>query len=621
MRARSRGSRRRVVPLIVACILAIPFVGGGSAPDVGRVFDPKPLSAPLYAYSSPQDAPSIQRHFVTASDGAQIFVETWLPSPKDGNIPPSRLPTVLMITPYATVGRVAYPERLGIEVLKRGFAYSQMHVRGTGKSQGCSDQIGPLEVDDAARVIEYLGRDAPWSDGTVGTFGGSYEGGSQIAVAAKGNTERIKYLKAIVPLAPSISKYEFHNFDGVPGIENLGYAVLWPRDTFRCLSVDVLTSWSDPSGDVNAYFAERDSRAFVSNITAATLLIHGTPDRVVHTIQDVGLFERLPASTPKAGLFGIFGHSYPDEHAIAGFERADFIPMVVAWYDRYLKGLDTGVDGWPTVQVQGTDGQWRAEPEWPTTGGPVGHLGLGRGALGTSVPTGSSSYIELYQESTDDGGLPGTELIFKTGPMPARLEITGQPVLDLWVMLNRPDAHIVAEIVAYTASGDRINGGFTQGARSMRHLDPLVENRFAQSLGKPAPVGVPIRVTVRFNPADIVVPAGGRLFVYLNGGRIFEREERQNYLWTDETVPSLSFSRVTILHDCEHPSALRFLMPRPNPDLLNVREFDETGSLSANPLPSPPISDGGGIASAPLCGAKPIRMENFGPPIAYAPPE
>jgi hypothetical protein len=61
-----------------------------------------------------------------------------------------------------------------------------------------------------------------------------------------------------------------------------------------------------------------------------------------------------------------------------------------------------------------------------------------------------------------------------------------------------------------------------------------------------------------------------------------------------------------VLAGCEHPSALRFLMPRPDAPLLNVREADE----GAQPLASKPaaagVRDGGGLATAPLCGQAPF---------------
>ena len=69
-----------------------------------------------------------------------------------------------------------------------------------------------------------------------------------------------------------------------------------------------------------------------------------------------------------------------------------------------------------------------------------------------------------------------------------------------------------------------------------------------------------------------------------------------------DPAPNGSLTLVTVLHDCEHPSVLRFGMPAPDAELLNVREKDEGDSpLEDNSAaPVPPV-DGGGIATAPYC--------------------
>ncbi len=76
-------------------------------------------------------------------------------------------------------------------------------------------------------------------------------------------------------------------------------------------------------------------------------------------------------------------------------------------------------------------------------------------------------------------------------------------------------------------------------------------------------------------------------------------------------MPSGIRPTITLLHDCEHPSALRFLMPTPGAALLDVREADE-GTLSA-PEGVQRLEDGGGTATASLCGSEPERLPIFGP--------
>jgi hypothetical protein len=198
--------------------------------------------------------------------------------------------------------------------------------------------------------------------------------------------------------------------------------------------------------------------------------------------------------------------------------------------------------------------------------------------------------------------------------------VTGQPALDLWVSVDRPDAHLAAKLEAFDAQGRRtIREARVVGMRSLRHLDPLFENRFVQPIGRDPAVNTPIRVLLRFRPADLVVPKGGRLRITLAGSLIvFDGldgvTEGAGALAQGPSAPSGAQARVTVLHDCTHPSALRFLMPRDRQRLLNVREADEgSAPLGPGPANTPRVSDAGGLARAPLCGRPPERLAMFGP--------
>lgn len=622
----------RLLTLTAALLLLLAVSGAAAAqaepaPDAGRAFEPAPQSTPLYGTKAPSADPARQRKVVAAKDGVGLFVETWLPKEKNGNVPPARLPTLLVMTPYVQEGDEEYPaDSRGnpgfIDYMtSRGYAVAQHHVRGTGNSGGCLEQTAANQIDDGARVVEYLGRDASWADGNVGMYGISYDAETQLSVAGRGDAEKIQYLKAIVPAASVGGQYEYSYFDGVP---YTGQAVL--SNAFYLAGVsavpgqpeflpqyfqkascqdEVFLSSADQSGDLTPFWQEREYRPGAPNIRAATLFVHGLADYNVDPITIAGFYERLPPTTPRKGLFGVWEHAFPYRHSVEPeWQRPDWLPMVLAWYDRYLKGLDTGVERWPEVQVQATNGQWREEPDFPTTGGPVGQLALGPGgALGVADPTGSTAYTEGADEF---GTESGTRAVFQTPEVTEPLHLTGQPVLDLRVRLNQPDAHLAARLDVLDATGQTIasrrNHGYNPGYRSARHLDPLFENRFVQSQGRPAPTGQVLDVQLRFHPSDLRVPPRGRLRLVVAGS-------------VRNSLPSGSRTRVEILHSCEATSALRFLMPRGEQAQLNVREDDEK---AAGPLPSNPPdgerSDGGGIATASVCGQPPARLESFGPP-------
>jgi hypothetical protein len=93
-------------------------------------------------------------------------------------------------------------------------------------------------------------------------------------------------------------------------------------------------------------------------------------------------------------------------------------------------------------------------------------------------------------------------------------------------------------------------------------------------------------------PTDLVVPEGGRLRLTVSGVLDSPRQ----------SLPSGMASAITVLHDCEHTSALRFTMPAEQIDALNVRETDERDrALADNPAPPGGLRDGGGLATTPAC--------------------
>jgi predicted acyl esterase len=618
--------------LLVAAVAAASAVAGtalalpSSAATPQGVFRPAPVSQPLYGTKAPDADPERQRRVVEAADGVDLYVETWLPAAKGKRVPPKRVPTVLIMTPYVVQGQKRYGTNGRADVVEwftqRGYAVAQAHVRGTGESGGCLEQTAAKQIDDGARVVEYLGRDAPWTNGSVGMYGISYDGETQISVAGLGDKRKTKYLKAIVPVASVSGQYEYSHFDGVPyagqaALSNGAYLATTslkqgetstPQKNAQKLTCqpEVLSSSVTVTGDMTSYWKDREYRGGASAITAATLHVHGLMDWNVQPIAISGFFDRIPASTPRVGLYGLWEHNFPDNHpgVAPDTARADWLPMVTAWYDRWLKGARTGVEEWPTVQVQASDGTWRAERDFPGTGGPVGQLALGPEAtLGASKPAGSTAFSE-------DGAVPTlpSSLVFTTPALRKPLHLTGQPVLDLWLTTDRPDGHLSTRVEVIGPDGELVtyDGGSgeaaaTYGHRSLQHLQPIRENWFRQESSELAPVGVPIRVQVRHHPTDLLVPAGGRLRVTVAGSDDHDRN----------ALSSGTGATITLLHDCAHPSALRFTTARPDAPRLDVLEVDEERQRGVSQARR--TTDGGGLATARVCGKAPERLEAFVP--------
>lgn len=595
--------------LLTALLVLLPVpsaAGAASAPDRGRAWAPTPVTTKRFAVKPPTD--DTQRHVLEAKDGVRLYAESWIPAAKDGNQPPRQVPVVIVMTPYVKQGVVRNQELIDA-LVPRGYAVMQAHVRGTGEAGGCLEQTAENQIEDGVRYVE-LAAKVPYSSGVVGMFGKSYDAETQISTAGRGEKSRLRALKALVPVASVGGQYEYSFFDGVPylgqaALSNaayLGTTSAEPGETTGPVQVaekltcqpELFLASADQSGDMTEFWMRREYRPGVKQIDIPTFYVHGLDDFNVKPLTLAGFFDRLPAGTPKAAMLGQWAHDYPGAPTVVPeWARTDFYEATAAWFDRYLLGLPSGVEGWPVVQVQDSTGQWRATPDFPTAGGPAGQLALGpEGALGTTSPSGATTYTESEESA------PGSSATFVTPPLAGDLHLVGQPVADLWVSVDVPDAHLAAKLERVPpAGGDAVPVG-TFGYRSLRHLAPLVEGRFAQAAGEAPPTGTPIRVLMRFHPTDIRVPKGWRLRLTISGQ-------------ADGSEPSGLAPRVTLLHDCEHTSALRFLMPGDEP-LLDVRERDQKGPLGGESgfLPD---STGGGLASASVCGRAPERNEVLGP--------
>lgn len=107
---------------------------------------------------------------VPMRDGVNLSANVYLP--KSGNGP---LPVLMNRTPYIKdgVGKTLFRSSLKI-FTDAGYAVVHMDVRGRGDSEG---KFNPFfqEIEDGYDSFEWAGTQ-PWSNGKIGTWGGSYEG-------------------------------------------------------------------------------------------------------------------------------------------------------------------------------------------------------------------------------------------------------------------------------------------------------------------------------------------------------------------------------------------------------------------------------------------------------------
>ena len=131
------------------------------------------LSASAFARET-YDSFTIETAMVPMRDGIKLSTDIYRPA-RAGKPAPGKFPVLIEHTPYSKAGR----RRTGDFLARRGYVVVLQDCRGRFESEG---EFYPFVDDgkDGYDAIEWAAAQ-PWSDGRVGSFGGSYTGIDQYA--------------------------------------------------------------------------------------------------------------------------------------------------------------------------------------------------------------------------------------------------------------------------------------------------------------------------------------------------------------------------------------------------------------------------------------------------------
>ncbi|MAI04993.1 MAG: hypothetical protein CMA07_04720 [Euryarchaeota archaeon] len=333
-----------------------------------------------------------------AAPNGMISLAYWRPIVPEG----VTVPVIAEFGPYFQEPSVQTPtievpgswlgEMIIDQILPHGYAFAQVSVTGTGRSNHCMDLMGTAEQLGNDAAVSWLGSQ-DWSNGNVAMIGKSYDGSTPWQAAMFGN----EHLKTIVPISGLIGVKELmwkngsaearapimHN--GVYG----SYGIDGDEEDYGNLCPDYLigpgtgvSAWmfgSEVAGDYweERYFLDR----VLENYGGSVYLIQGMHDWNVDPHMAIPTINKLKDRGIEAkGLFGQWDHDYPDR-AIQLFERSDmggrggeaFPSMIrfdwmqdlLEWFDWYLKG--EGREPGLHVEIQSNQGSWRIEDRYPAS--------------------------------------------------------------------------------------------------------------------------------------------------------------------------------------------------------------------------------------------------------------
>jgi hypothetical protein len=417
--------------------------------------------------------------WIPSSDGVTLHADVLRPK---GATDTTKTPVVISIGPYFNhsgqtgpagpaegtqydpVGPNAGPsERFqdfveGSGLLKKGYSFVMVDLRGFGGSNGCLDWSGPGEQADVVNAVKWAaGR--PWSTGKVGMYGKSYDALTGLI----GVDKRPAGLGAVVSQEPVYDDYRYLYGDGMrrensvatpalydgiaatpgPITDDPNYNVNSLNDP-ACLALNFNSQANNDNHDSD-FWKLRNLIPGAAGSQVPLLLTQGLTEN--NTVSD-GLQQYL-ASHPgyERGWFGPWDHvrgNETDENGRLKMGRAGWFDEVMRFYDRFLEGVAPTV-GDPPFAVQTNDGKWRAEAQWPPAD---------RTDYTTALRAGSyNDNAQSYSTGSGDDPTATSGVWTISKPLPYDVHMAGSGTMMVNVTTALPNANLAVDVYDLDANG------------------------------------------------------------------------------------------------------------------------------------------------------------------------
>ena len=234
--------------------------------------------------------------------------------------------------------------------------------------------------------------------------------------------------------------------------------------------------------------------------------------------------------------------------------QIDVVALEIRWFDYWLKGRQNGIDESAPVRIFITgDNQWRDEQRWPLERANEkvfylasdGHANTpaGDGKLVVDKPEAAArdrfTYDPadpvpslhgkaMFQIPTDQRPLADRQdiLVYQTSPLDERIEVTGNPVVELYAASSAPDTDFFVRLI------DVAPGGMERDV-SMG----MVRARYRHGLDKPSLIasGEVVKYTIRMNATSNAFLPGHRIRLDVTSSD-FPNYDRNHNTPADQTV-------------------------------------------------------------------------------------
>ena len=499
---------------------------------------------------------------VRAPDGTGLLTDVYLARPG------RPLPVILVRSPYGR-GAIGTIARLFAE---RGYHAVIQSTRGTFGSGGRLDF--DAEAEDGRAAADWIIRQ-PWSDGTIGTFGGSYLSFTQLALAST----RPPQLKAIAISVWGAERRTYYEGGAFSLDRALGWAFILENqerplafvriplrarkalapayDHLPLLDADTVAvghpvgfyrDWLTRDKPGDPYWAPTDFRPILKDLDIPVTMTAGWHDMFLP--QMLADYQELRDGGQDARL-RVGGW----DHTSRGLTRQS-VADAFDWFGTHLLGrMPSAGQSRLRVEVMGGGG-WRSLAQWPPKDMAVQrwHLHAG-GTLGTGAPAESTPDRYTYDPADPTPAVGGASpaaggprdnraleqrpdvLTYTSKPMASPLVITGNVTAELFASSSRPCTDFFARLCDVAPGGKSVN--VTDG---ILRLTSATES--------------PQRITVDLLPTAHQFGPGHRIRLQVSSGAHPRYARNPGSGEPLATATTLHTARQGVYHDSAHPSAL-----------------------------------------------------------------
>ena len=533
------------------------------------------------------DGHELTSRYVEVRDGTRLAVDIFRPT-KAGRVARGRFPVVWMHTPYNrrdTQGGLTaanYPGK-ALQLVKYGYVVAVADFRGTYASFGRNAGFNRGEWQDAARfdaydITEWLAAQS-FSNGKVGMWGCSATGGSQMQALSTAPP----HLKAIFPMSCEWDVYSWvavggmtpppgrptQIMRGAPRDERDRNAVPVDGDQDRALLRAAIAEHKD-NLETAGHVPYRDS---VSKEFGNTWWLKSSPSSYREAMNKSGIavyaatnwaegftgygppFTFNNLGTPRKLIFGPGRHC--DWTSVLKDTGFDIVIEELRFFDHWLRGIDNGVMREPAVTYytynEAPEKAWKSSPAWPLAREQRTPFYFDTGKLGAGTPASVQGETRMQVNyGVDDTSFWKSGMSFLSAPLDKDMEVTGHPVLTLWLATTATDADVIARIDDLAPDGTANYVGVEGKLRaSMRALADAPYDNLGlpwhpgtEASRQPLQPGQPVELSFDLMPMSYLFKAGHQVRITLQ------------FADSRATAKADPAPEVTVLHGPGSPSKL-----------------------------------------------------------------